>query len=225
MGDFLDFLVYFKDLGSLEPDFSSIFIAVGITAVFYLLLYFFRKYVMKSDVENSAGGIREYFLKFGFAFIVEFGLIWLYGSILIIPSIVLGVLTALYFRNKVFSFLDLSAGASSDLSSKMELNELKSKFKKNPHYSILEVLYYYGYISQIQKETVEAENIFKSPDEMANELLDTPILTKEQLKEAKGIMNVIRIEGKVITREEAILHIAKMEHAESLLGEDNYGNS
>ena len=206
MKDFLSFLEFFKDLNLVEVDFPSVVIAAVITALIYVGLYFIRR---KVNDDNTS--FKEYVLKFGFAFIVEFGLIWIYGKILFFPSIILGLLTALYFRNKVFSFLDLSPAATSDLSVKMELAELKSKFKKNPHYSILEVLLYYGYISKVQKETIEAENIFKTPDEMANELLDMPILTKEQLAEARGIMNVIRIEGKIITREEAIFHISKME--------------
>ena len=122
----------------------------------------------------------------------------------------MGFITSLYIRNKLFSFVDQNIAADHDLKMRMELAELKNKFKNSPHYSILEVLLYYGYISSIQKETVEAENIFKTPDDMAKEFLSKPILTEDQLEEAIGIMNVIRREGKILTREEALLLIMRM---------------
>ena len=182
-------------------------IATIVTIVIYFTLFAIRRYVQKSGEHFN---IWDFLIKVGIAFIVEFGLIWLYGNKIFVVAIVGGILAALYVRNKLFSFIDNNSSADRDLKMRMELAELKNKFKKNPYYSILEVLLYYGYISTIQKETVEAENIFKTPDEMAREFLDKPILTEQQLDEAIGIMNVIRRENKILTREEALLLIMNM---------------
>ena len=206
MKDLLAVLEFFNANAN-EISTIHITIATLVTIVIYFLLYLIRRFILK-QVDHINWW--ELLVKVGIAFIVEFALIWLYGEQIFIVAIVGGMLAALYVRNKVFTFIDSNSSADRDLKMRMELAELKNKFKKNPYYSILEVLLYYGYISTIQKETVEAENIFKTPDEMAREFLEKPILTEEQLDEAIGIMNVIRRENKILTREEALLLIMNM---------------
>lgn len=207
MGDILEFLKYLEVADGANLSVVHVVLAGLITIVLYFITFFFRKFINKvtSSFEPS-----DFFIKCGVAFLVEIICIWIYGRKIFVFSIVIGIIVALYVRNKFFSFIDSATKTDNDLKVRMELEDLKNKFKKNPYYSILEVLLYYGYISTIQKETVEAENIFKSPDDMAKEFLSKPILTAEQLDEAIGIMNVIRREGKILTREEALLFIMNM---------------
>ena len=207
MSDVLEFLKFFLEFDTSNLSVLHITIAGSVTIVMYFLLFFIRKYGKKQDITFV---FMDFLVKCGIAFLVEFVIIWLYGSRITLLSIIVGILTGVYFRNKVFTFIDSSPSAQQDLKVRSELAELKEKFKKNPHYSILEVLLYYGYISKIQKEMVESANIFKTPDEMAKEFLIKTILTEEQLEEAIGIMNVIRREGKILTREEALLLIMNM---------------
>lgn len=206
MGDLLETLEFFNKIDTHNLSFSHIAIAAFVTLAVYFFMFIIRKYFKKMSISFS---FTDFLIKCGVAFIIEFGLIWVYGPNVIILAIVIGLVVSVYVRNKLFSFIDVSEVADHDLQMRMELAELQNKFKKNPYYSILEVLLYYGYISSIQKETVEAENIFKTPDEMAKEFLSKPILTEEQLDEAIGIMNVIRRQGKILTREEALLLIMK----------------
>ena len=207
MGDAIEFLKFLVDIETREISILHVSFAAGVTLLLYFTMFFFHKYVQNEGVQFS---FTDFAIKCGVAFVVEFCLIWIYGPKVFILAIIVGFITSLYIRNKLFSFVDQNIAADHDLKMRMELAELKNKFKNSPHYSILEVLLYYGYISSIQKETVEAENIFKTPDDMAKEFLSKPILTEDQLEEAIGIMNVIRREGKILTREEALLLIMRM---------------
>ena len=207
MSDVLDFLKFIVDFDLNNLSLKHTLFAAVATVVIYFIVFLVRKYGKKLDISlNFTDGI----VKCGTAIIVEFILILIFGPRITVISIVIGIIVSVFVRTKFFSFIDNEKFASRDLSMRVELSELNKKFKKNPHYSILEVLLYYGYISSMQKELVEAKNIFKTPDEMAKEFLSKPILTEDQLEEAIGIMNVIRREGKILTREEALLLIVNL---------------
>lgn len=207
MSDVLDFLKFIVDFDINNLSWKHMIFAAVATVVIYFIVFFVRKFGKKLDISfNFTDGI----VKCGTAIIVEFILILIFGPRIAVISVVIGIIVSVFVRTKFFSFIDNEKFASRDLKMRVELSELNKKFKKNPHYSILEVLLYYGYISTMQKDTVEAENIFKTPDDMAKEFLSKPILTEEQLEEAIGIMNVIRREGKILTREEALLLIMNM---------------
>jgi hypothetical protein len=98
---------------------------------------------------------------------------------------------------------------SNDEKYKEEIQELFSKLPINFNYStlnnptILEILLLYGYISQNHKDIAELNNIFDTPDEIAEHLKTMYVITDEQLKEARGIMNIVRRKGRLISREEA----------------------
>lgn len=76
--------------------------------------------------------------------------------------------------------------------------------------TILEILLLYGYISQNHKDIAELNNIFDSPEEIAEKLKDMKVLTDDQLKEAHGIMNIVRRKGHLVPREEAMDLLAKL---------------
>ena len=201
----VEFLLTFKDQ---EINFPAVLIAIAITFLSLFGFHLIRYYITKKEIYFNTVDI---LVKASIASFIELLIIWIFGHYVTLFAIIIGILLSLYIRNKYFGFLDQSVIANEDIKEKLELNELERKFKKTPNYSILEVLLYYGYISKLHKDFLESECIFESPDEMAVKLLERPILTETQLKEAKAIMNVIRREGKIMTREEALLLISKIE--------------
>ena len=213
----LSVIKFFEDFRDHDVSAFHLVIASVITCLLFLGVFLYRKFWKRMDIVFSPV---EFLVKFAVAFAVEFLLIWIYSPNVWALSVALGAVFAVYCRNRFFRFLDAEEQVDKDLDMRMELNELKTKFRRNPHYSILEVLLYYGYISAVQKEMVETRNIFKTPDEMAQEMLTMPVLTEAQLKEAKGIMNVIRRENKVLTREEALLLIMQAVNSAGEGGDD-----
>ncbi len=149
-------------------------------------------------------------LEVGLAFVAVILIIWIVGPPSTIFAIIFAFIFAIFVRNKYFDFIHTENVHKVDTKNQNELQRLKKEFKDNPHYSILEVLLHYGYISPLQKEYVETENIFESPDEMAKRFLTMTVLTEEQLKEAKAIMNIIRMEHKILTKQDALLLISQM---------------
>ena len=148
--------------------------------------------------------------KFFISAVVIFLIVWLFGEATFIPALIFGIISSFYIQEKYFKFLT-EEESDDEVRHNSELSRLKKEFRNNPHYSILEVLLYYGYISPLQKEYVETQNIFETPEEMAEKLLSLSALTSNQLKEAKAIMNIIRREGKVLTKQDALLLISKIE--------------
>lgn len=84
-------------------------------------------------------------------------------------------------------------------------------------YDILDILYAYGYISEGHYKRVIEESIFETDaDEIVDRLLKMPVVTNEQVKEARVIMNLIRLYGRVVSREEAVRYM--IEHEDKLKG-------
>lgn len=137
--------------------------------------------------------------------------IWIFGGQVVILAVMLGIIAGFFLRNKYFKFLDENLPSEDEREHSAELSDLKKKFKKTPNFSILEVLLYYDYISPLQKETVEISGIFDTPDDSAKRLLTMSVLTERQFREAKAIMNVIRREGKILTKQDALLLVAKIQ--------------
>lgn len=140
----------------------------------------------------------------------SFVLLWAFGARSLPLSVAMSILAASFLENKYFSFLAHPEEAGTSSTNRSELKELEAKFKKTPNYSILEVLLHYGYIGELHKESAELSNIFEDPSDIAETFKQTPILTDQQLKEATAIMNVIRREGKILTRQEALLIVSRL---------------
>ena len=138
-------------------------------------------------------------------------IIWSCGPKSFLFAVIFGILVSVFIMNKYVDFIKKEPYSSENIKNQQELQRLKRKFKGNPYFSILEVLLYYDYISPLHKEYIETENIFDSPEQMAEKLLTLPVLTERQLDEAKAIMNVIRMEGQILTKQDALLLVAKFE--------------
>jgi hypothetical protein len=145
-------------------------------------------------------------------------LLWILGSHVVIISPFVGIASSFYIKNRFFKFFDDDRAslatlqkAAQEKADREEVSRLQRKFKSTPNFSILEVLLHYGYISNMHKEYVEVSDIFSTPDELSQKFLQMPILTVQQLKEAKAIMNVIRREGRIVTKKEALVIIGQIQ--------------
>lgn len=100
------------------------------------------------------------------------------------------------------------AGINGDISEKME------KLGKVSNFNILDVLFIYDYISDYQRRKVIQSLICESTDKMADKLLSIPTITEEELDEARAILNLIGLEGRIVTKEEAIICLLKNKKGE-----------
>lgn len=188
-----------KPLSYSHVIFSALVILIG----FLISMFITYKKDRKLDIYGTL-------LEIGLGLVAAILIIWLVGPPSTLFAIIFAFIFAIFVRNKYFDFIHSGDVYKVDTKNQNELQRLKREFKDNPHYSILEVLLHYGYISPLQKEYVETENIFESPDEMAKRFLTMTVLTEEQLKEAKAIMNIIRMEHKILTKQDALLLISQM---------------
>ena len=76
---------------------------------------------------------------------------------------------------------------------------------------LVTILELYGYISPNQKYKMISSSIFDLPEDQIPKLLDMYVLTEEELKEAKVILNLIKLKGKLVTKEEALKYIFENE--------------
>lgn len=76
---------------------------------------------------------------------------------------------------------------------------------------IITILENYGYISANQKYKMISSSLFETPDEMVEKLLEMVVLEPRELKEAKAILNLIRMERRLVTKEEALKFIIEYE--------------
>lgn len=202
--EFVEFLMANKDSTLNWPTIIIIsIISLGVFTVPECITVFIK--------HEHSFNLKEVSLKVAISVAVNILVVWFVGPHSAIFALIFGILAALYLKNKYFDFVSDATKSAETLAKEQEQQRLKKLFKEEPYYSILEVLLYYGYISPLHKEFIESENIFNTPDEMAEKFLTMSVLTEEQLSEAKAIMNVIRREGKILTRQDALLIVAKLE--------------
>ena len=84
-----------------------------------------------------------------------------------------------------------------------------NKLGKDNNFNIIDVLFIYDYISDYQRRKIIQSLICENTENMANKLLTTYTITQDELKEAKAILNLISLEGRLVTKEEAILCLLK----------------
>ena len=137
----------------------------------------------------------------------------IFGDLLFLFSIPVSYMIGVFVRKKYFSFTDDDTqkaenpkDARAVTAQHSYVKQVMKSRKARPIQvlSVMDILLDYGYISNSQKETAEINGLFMSPDEMANQLLTTPVLSIDQLREATAIMNIIRREGRMLSREEAL---------------------
>lgn len=77
--------------------------------------------------------------------------------------------------------------------------------------NIIMILEMYGYISPNHKFKMITQSLFETPDDQVNKLLAMYVLDEKELKEAKAILNLIKLNNKLITKEEALQCISDVE--------------
>jgi len=66
------------------------------------------------------------------------------------------------------------------------------------------ILEMYGYISPNQKFKMITQSLFETPDEQVEKLLEMYVLNKDELDEARAILNLIKLNNRLISKEEAL---------------------
>ena len=80
--------------------------------------------------------------------------------------------------------------------------------------NIIMILEMYGYISPNQKFKMITQSLFETPDEQVEKLLEMYVLDTEELKEARAILNLIRLNNRLISKEEALQCITRQKKKE-----------
>jgi len=70
--------------------------------------------------------------------------------------------------------------------------------------NIIMILEMYGYISPNQKFKMITQSLFETPDEQVEKLLEMYVLNKDELDEARAILNLIKLNNRLISKEEAL---------------------
>jgi len=78
--------------------------------------------------------------------------------------------------------------------------------------NIIMILEMYGYISPNQKFKMITQSLFETPDEQVEKLLEMYVLNKDELDEARAILNLIKLNNRLISKEEALHCIMDMKN-------------
>lgn len=165
-------------------------------------------------------------------YVVDFILECIFGNIIvIIPAVsFFAVHTIFLIKDKELlkTFENIGRSGSNDdflnSSSIDAMNEIKFKMKKlgkTSNFNLIDILYIYDYISDYQRRKVIQTLIYEDPNGMVTYLQDHPAVSDEELKEAKAILNLITLQGRVLTKEEALLHIVDLQEKSANKSEKN----
>ena len=85
--------------------------------------------------------------------------------------------------------------------------------------NIIDILLLYNYISANQRKKLYEEVMFlDEPEEEVERLLEMKVLSREELNEARAIKNLIKLEGKLVSKEDAVKWIIKQSHKQDSHG-------
>ena len=219
--DFEKFVDYFSKISLDNLSISFILLSCGLSTVLLVLI---------ALIEFAKSKVFQYiklFVNFILVVLIDFVFISCFqGRLMFFPYLLSPFLAVVSF-NKFFGDVEEFKVKKKEKEKEEEkektpeeveaeqLEKIKDAFNKCINPSIIEILFIYGYISENHKNTLEMNNIFDSPDEMAEKLLTTYVLTPEQLKEARAIMNIIRTSNKIVSKQEALKILANRK------GDDN----
>jgi hypothetical protein len=79
---------------------------------------------------------------------------------------------------------------------------------------IIMILELYGYISPNHKYKMITSSLFENPEEQVMKLLDMHVLEESEYREAKAILNLIKLKKRLVTKEEALKYIMNAESTE-----------
>ena len=77
--------------------------------------------------------------------------------------------------------------------------------------NIIMILEMYGYIAPNHKFKMITQSIFETPEEQVEKLLQMFVLDESELKEARAILNLIKLNNRLVSKEEALHCIMEIE--------------
>lgn len=147
------------------------------------------------------------------------------NSILFAP--IIGYISALYIEKKLLNKINSTSSNENNINVTVnnnlnnENNNLVPNFY-NPKVElpegmtindldIIKILELYGYISQNQRFKMVKNSLFETSDEQIQKLLTMYALDEKEYKEAKAILNLIKLNNRIVSKEEVIKFILEQE--------------
>lgn len=219
LSDFYEIIEKIKvSFMSANTDYRLLFVNIAVLIILMSMYYDIKV----DDILVKA----KYLTIFSVSSVIIFLLHLFIGDIIIfIPLFVFFSLQILLKINK-FKFLNflneeddeieenLPSTNSPPLTNNDETLQKIKKLGKDNNFNILDVLYVYDYISDYQRRKIIQSMICRNTDQMAEKLLTTYTISPEELNEAYAILNLIGLEGRIVTKEEAIMCLLKNKKGE-----------
>lgn len=219
LNDFYEIIEKIKvSFMSANTDYRLLFVNIAVLIILMSMYYDIKV----DDILVKA----KYLTIFSVSSVIIFLLHLFIGDIIIfIPLFVFFSLQILLKINK-FKFLsflneeddeieeNLPSTNSPPLTNNDETLQKIKKLGKDNNFNILDVLYVYDYISDYQRRKIIQSMICRNTDQMAEKLLTTYTISPEELNEAYAILNLIGLEGRIVTKEEAIMCLLKNKKGE-----------
>lgn len=192
-------------------------------ALIFLVLYYDIK--IKDIIKE-----RRFMLLLGIVLIVDFFLEITFGNILLLTPVISFFIVQITFMLKdkeLFNVFNSFLKKNPDENQmefedeRAELEFKMTKLGKNNNFNLIDILYLYDYITDYQRRKVIQDLIYDDTDGMIEYLNTNPAVSDEELREAKAILNLINLQGKVLTKEEALLHIVDIANHSNIKNDDN----
>lgn len=200
----LNFVIQLKDYIGLNNFDYTIFLINILIITFIFLSYYDIKLM---DIYKD----KHILMIYSIIVVLELGLELAVGPI----PVVTGLLSffsihIIFFIKDRKTFDSLNKNNNSNL----ELDDLHYRLKKigkESNFNIIDILYIYDYITAYQRRKLLQTMISSDMDDMLNYLTERPVISQEELKEAKAIQNLIEFENRLVTKEEAVSYLIKQE--------------
>lgn len=158
---------------------------------------------------------RKFLVLLALVYLVDFILENIIGNIPVAIPIISFFLVNIIFLLKDKELFNLFTPNANKLKKKDEnsfndscdLDYKMNRLNKDDNFNLLDILYLYDYITEYQRRKVIQDMIYEDVETMVKHLTEYPAINTEELKEAKAILNLVELQGKIITKEEALMHL------------------
>lgn len=217
LSNFYEFLEKVKEsFISVDTDYRLLFINIAVLIILMSMYY---------DIKVDDILIKSKYLTiFSISSVITFLLHLFIGDIIIFIPLFVFFGLQMVLKIKKFKFLteeneeELPSTNNIPSTTNDETLQKIKKLGKDNNFNIIDVLYIYDYISDYQRRKIIQSMICKNTDQMAEKLLTTYTISPEELDEAYAILNLIGLEGRIVSKEEAIICLLKNKRGE---GESN----
>lgn len=195
----------------------------ALVSIFILIAIFAIYEVIKSKTSSTEFNLDRLVVRTLVSIIISYICLVILGNGTVIIGVIVGCTISIFLYERFFNTKPLGLTNQPDpvkikKSSTTEITKkfIQDKLRKHPNPNILDILEWYGYISINQKGKIFANNIWDSPEVMAEKFTHIPALTMREYKEAMAIMNILHMEDfKVgLSKQEALEIVTKIVEAE-----------